>query len=494
MTYFDLAKPTGPRRPVAHNFSPPPKKRFRRIKWLVFLAILIIIAGWGVSLLFSKTNQIFTTQQNIFTRIGNLIISPDKHLIGEDEGMINILLMGVGGVGHDGAHLTDTMVVAQINTKTSEVVLTSIPRDWGLVLPNVGYNKINAAYAYAYRDNPHTAGDAAIAAIERVTGLEIPYFAVIDFRGFVRAVDNVGGVDVIVDQTFTDATFPNDYPNDTRGYLAPITFTKGPAHMDGRTALIFARSRHSGNNNEGSDFARSERQKKIITGFKERVASLNITNLSTINNLLSDFTENFRTNLEPYELKRLADLGVDIKNENIYSFSLEPDGVLICSSLVDPATGRPAPRPVVPDPAETKEPIPAGGETEATTEPTLNIIYVVIPCADKTLADIHDFIIKAPILAKLRTEGAVVEIQNSVGKTGLANQLFGNLADFGVTVKFTTFKGKVPYEQTLLYDNSHAGKPHTIDYIKNNYNLTISDVNYPASSADFVIVVGKDQL
>src|SRR6185436_5076257 len=137
-------------------------------------------------------------------------------------------------------------------------------------------------------------------------------YAVIDFKGFVKAIDDVGGVDVVVDKSFTDATFPNDYPFDTKGVIAPVTFPKGSQHMAGQRALIFARSRHSENNNEGSDFARSERQKKIIIALKEKVLALNLTNLNTINNLLTDFTENFRTNLEPYQLKRLGDIAKKI--------------------------------------------------------------------------------------------------------------------------------------------------------------------------------------
>src|SRR3989344_832183 len=500
MPNFDVINPNGIRPPAGSNFTPPRKRRFRKLKWLLVVVILLTLGLWGVTRVFSRTNQIFTSKQNIFTRIGNLIISPDRPLIGEEDGAVNILLMGIGGEGHDGAHLADTMIVASIDLKSHEVVLTSIPRDFALVLPKVGYNKINAAYAYGYRDDPNTAGDAAIWAAQEVTGLTIPYYAVIDFQGFVKAVNDVGGVDVVIDNTFTDTTFPNDYPNDTKGYLSPVTFAKGPAHMDGRTALIFARSRHSENNNEGSDFARSERQKKIITALKERVLSLNLTDLATINNLLADFSDNFRTNLEPYEMKRLADLAKETASDAIYSFSLEPQTNLICSELVDANTGKhivvPAkPAPETPTATETLATKPtAPAPDSAPAEPQVVPMYVIHPCVGKTLGDIHEFVRLAPILAKLRKEAASLELQNSVGKTGLANKLFGPLADFGVVIKYTTFQGKVPYEQTLLYDNSHNGKPQTLEYLKSNFRLNLSDVNYPASPADFVIIIGKDNL
>ncbi len=484
------------------TYNPPsPIKPNRPRRWRRWVAVLIVVGALigGAYYYLSKTNQIFAGNGNIFTGVINLIVSPDKPLVGEAEGTVNILLMGVGGSGHDGAYLTDTMIVAQINTKTQEVTLISIPRDFALNLPKYGYNKINAAYAYAYRDDEDTAGNVAIAAAEQVTGLTIPYFAVIDFKGFVAAVDDVGGVDVTIDHTFTDATFPNDYPYDTRGYLSPITFKAGPAHMNGRTALIFARSRHSGDAKEGSDFARSERQKKILVAFKEKILDLNLTNLGTINNLLSDFTQNFRTNLQPYEMKRLADMAQKIASDNIYSFSLEPDGVLICSALVDPKTGKPVPAaPVVPPTTTPTTPTtpttgtPTTGEETTPPVPEVVRMYVVQACSGKTLTDIRNFIVNAPLLAKLKQEGAVIEVQNSVGVTGLAAKLFGKVPDVGPKVNYVTFKGKVPYDQTMLYDNSLGAKPKTLDYLKTHYTFVTSDVRFGGSTADFVIVLGKD--
>jgi LCP family protein required for cell wall assembly len=529
MANFDAIQPA-PHHFPDRRFAPPQKKRSKKWKWLFLILILLGGLAFGATRLLSRTNQIFTGNKNIFQRLSGLFISPDKHLTGEDLGTVNILLMGVGGNGHDGAYLTDTMIVASINSQTHEVILTSIPRDFAFDLPKLGYNKINAAYAYAYRDDPNTAGDVAIAAAEKVTGLTIPYYAVIDFKGFVKAVNDVGGVDVTVDHTFTDATFPNDYPYDTKGYIAPVTFTKGPAHMDGFRALVFARSRHSEQNNEGSDFARSERQKKILVALREKVLSLNLANLATINNLLTDFTQNFRTNLEPYELKRLGDIAKNIPADHIYSFSLEPQNNLICSALVDPKTGKrvveppPAPAPLPtptpapapssksispkptstssktsltptpnPVPAPTPAPAPILTPTPTDTAPEIVRMYVVQPCEGKTLADIQDFVRNSTELAKLKKEGAVVEVQNSTGKP-YATSRFKLLADMGITVRYSTFLGKVPYDHTIFYDNSHGGKGNSLEYLKSNYNFTPSDVNYPASDADFVIVIGKDAL
>ncbi|MBI4363422.1 MAG: LCP family protein, partial [Candidatus Doudnabacteria bacterium] len=197
MRSFDINQPKHP----SQTYERPKKKR-RLLKFLILLLILIGM-GWASSRLLSKANQIFTNKENIFIRAGKLIIGADKTLVGEDEGVVNILLLGMGGPGHDGPLLTDTMIVASISVKTNEVVLISIPRDFVVALANQGFRKINSAYAYAELAEPGSGGIVAAAAVEKITGLTIPYYASIDFKGFVKAVDHVGGIDVTIDRTFT---------------------------------------------------------------------------------------------------------------------------------------------------------------------------------------------------------------------------------------------------------------------------------------------------
>lgn len=516
---------------------PKRMSKLKKLTWFVIIFLILGGIGWGVLSVLSKTNKIFTNHKSIFTRVGRLLASSDQPLKGEDNGLVNVLLLGIGGEGHDGAYLTDTMIVASINVKTNEVVLTSIPRDWVYTIPKHGLNKINAVYAYALQDNPNdpnAAGNAAIKAAEEVTGFTIPYYAVVDFKGFVQAVDHVGGVTVTVDRTFSDATFPNDFPFDTKGVLGNVTFYKGTQHMDGRTALIFARSRH-GTNDEGSDFARSERQKKIIDALKEKLLGLNVTNVATLNKLLTDFSNNFRTNLEPYELLRLANIGKQVTSDNTYSLSLEPQGTTICDTTVDQITGNPYIHPVetpTPDPTTsttptsststtTKTPVtsPTGTKTKTLTPtptPTPTVtptpsptptpvptptpelpkqipMYIVRPCNGKTLADVHQLLVDFWDVARLKKEGATIEIQNSTGKSS-ASVSWKKLADFGITVSTVPFSGKVPFEKTILYDNSGGSKPKTLEYLHQHYQFTTADIKYTNTKANFVIIIGSDSL
>jgi polyisoprenyl-teichoic acid--peptidoglycan teichoic acid transferase len=457
MRNFDaIYRPTYQTPPPVFN-KKPPKKRRRRFKWLILLILILGMLGYSGSSILSKTNKIFTNKENIFVRVGRLILGDDKHLKGEESGIVNILLLGMGGPGHEGPFLTDTMMIASIDLLSKEVVLISIPRDFVVSLPKRGFQKINSAYAYAEMEKEGSGGSAAIAATEKVTGLLVPYYAAIDFNGFIKAVEHIGGLDITIDRTFTDS----HYPDNKKGYLEPVTFTKGQEHMDGERALIFARSR-KGNNNEGSDFARSERQKKIIQAFKDKVSSINVTDIKTITNLLSEFTQNFRTNLEPYELKRLSELGKGITSDNIYSLSLEPDNHLICQGIIEDYTSR---------------------------------AYVIQPCEGKTYADIRSYLDYAPTMAKLAKEGAIIEIHNTTGKSYALEQ-WRRSDNMGLEIKYMPFKGKGGYERTILYDNSKGGKEKTLEYLKKNFNFTISDVPYYDASegTDFVIMLGKDAL
>src|SRR6185436_18611365 len=120
-------------------------------------------------------------------------------------------------------------------------------------------------------------------------------------------------------------------------------------------------------------------------------------------------------------------------------------------------------------------------------------IYVVLPCAGKTFADIRVFLTDYMEVARLKKEGAVVEVQDSTGRPSVLKK-FNILNSKGITEKIGIFKGKLPFENTILYDNSHGTKPRALEFLKTNFNPAISDVIYPTSNADFVIIVGRDAL
>ena len=250
----------------------------------------------------------------------------NKGKIEQTEGRVNVLLLGNAGGTHDGASLTDSIIVASYDTETNKATLFSIPRD--LWLDNVGA-KVNTVYQRGKKET----GDGLKYSEEKIgeiIGLPIHYGVRVDFNGFAKAIDLVEGIDVEVPKTFDDYLYPIEGKEDDlcdltekeieitkqeynliKSKLPPETatsegsddtkikvkalassdnriatesadfacryehihFDQGETHMDGTTALKFVRSRH-GLNGEGSDFARSRRQQVVIDAFRAKILSL----------------------------------------------------------------------------------------------------------------------------------------------------------------------------------------------------------------------------
>lgn len=442
-----------------------PRHKSRVLKIILALVLLLIVFLVGAAVL--RANSVLQKISvghtwTFFGGFGQIISSlGDKKLIGEDSGQINILLLGVGGEGHEGPYLTDTMILAQIRPDLGTISLISIPRDYQVTLAdNYGKQKINAAFAYGLGKEKNkdwaTGGQWAREQVEKLSGLTIPYFAVVDFSGFETAINQVGGVDVTVDRTFTDA----EYPNETFGYLPPQTFTAGSQHMDGKTALIFARSRH-GNNEEGSDFARSKRQKKIIEAFKAKALNLNlISDSNTINKLLDVFADHFHTNLSAAEMLHLFKLSHDGKIGSIVSESLDPSTHLLCDGK-DPDTGA----------------------------------YIIFPCSGITLADINSFFKNSFTTGKVTEEDARIWLANSTDNSSLYIAAEKQLRDAGAQV-YQVGYNKDFLNKTVIYQVNP--KPGTAQFIKDN--LGAAEAQFPpsgmkidSSKVDIIVVLGNSK-
>jgi LCP family protein required for cell wall assembly len=231
------------------------------------------------------------------------LIFNNKVEIKKSDGNINILLLGIGGGNHDGTNLSDTMIFASIDQVKNKVTLISLPRDiWSSDLDANG-NRINFAYADGESKRKGGGLVEAKAAVSKILGQPIDYGVRIDFAGFVKAVDMIGGLDVVVNNTFDDYIYPvegkethpcgkteTEIQEFTKTASASaeqnlaiffpcryqhIHFDKGLNHMNGTEALEFVRSRHA-LGQEGTDFARSARQQEIIKATKDKVLSLGI--------------------------------------------------------------------------------------------------------------------------------------------------------------------------------------------------------------------------
>jgi len=353
---------------MSPKVKPTRKKRSRLKKILLGIGLFFLFLLCTIlSFLYFNYKQIVVTPNVEPTRAPNASPTPTPDPLAP----FNILLLGYGGAGHDGGDLTDTMIVAHVEPKVKKVTLISIPRDLWVPIPTNGesviYSKINAAYAIGLDDRKYPnkldiykgqAGGGALAkyAVKQVLGEDVRYFASIDFGGFVRIIDALGGVDVNVPRTFDDNFYPIKGEEDnTCGYTAEelaeihkkysgfqleqqftcryehLHFDKGITHMDGATALKFVRSRHS--DTDGSDFARSSRQQALIQAAKDKVLSLGI-----INNFVpfvTQFASVLRTDVSISEGKKILDIMGDPRDYKIGTIVLSTDNVLKDSFSTD---------------------------------------------------------------------------------------------------------------------------------------------------------------
>ncbi len=128
-----------------------------------------------------------------------MIFSFGKAPVTNREGTVNILLVGIGGRGHEGQNLTDTIMIATINPEKNVVSLLSIPRDFYVKTTQTGNSKINAVYPVALKatpDNENQALEVLAKTVTSITDIPINYYIKIDFGGFITLIDAMGGVAV----------------------------------------------------------------------------------------------------------------------------------------------------------------------------------------------------------------------------------------------------------------------------------------------------------
>ena len=239
------------------------------------------------------------------------------------ETYTNALIVGIDTRETGNLLNTDTIILASYNHKTNNLIMISIPRDFHVEIDPETYwfNRINSIYS-TYEEKGEGEGLLRIReVVTEITGHEIQYHAMIDYKGFVELIDTLGGVDINVENSFTDYMYP-----ERSGYKT-VSFQEGPQFMDGKTALEYSRSRHSLHNNEGSDFARARRQQNVITAVADKVLSSSLLDPQSLMNLFNVIQENVKiskftiNNIEAAvtELKKFRESGES------YSFVLDPN-------------------------------------------------------------------------------------------------------------------------------------------------------------------------
>ncbi len=302
-----------------------PKKK-SKVKLIVWLVILGIILGGGGYLVYKfqgilKASNIQTSPTDL---IGSVITQKEPELKKDENGLTNALLVGIDTRDtNPGLMNTDTIIVATLNPNTNAVTMLSIPRDMWVENPRYpGYfTKINAIYASCEIETPGQGMDCLSQVVEAMTGIKVQYYAMVNIQGLVNVIDMLGGVDINVDNAFTDYMFPTLDDSD----YETVSFEAGLQHMDGVTAMRFARSRHS-QSVEGSDYARARRQQKVIMAMKEKALSLGtLTNPVKVLDILTELGDSVKTSgITTEDIRAGINWASKIDKDHSYTMVLDP--------------------------------------------------------------------------------------------------------------------------------------------------------------------------
>lgn len=269
----------------------------------------------------------------------SIVIDKNSINLKNVNGTTNILLLGIGGKGHDGGDLTDTMILISVNPKKQFVIMTPIPRD--IWLPSIE-KKINEAYALGEEKRIGAGLVTAKDAVAETLGVEAQYAVRIDFTGFEKAIDTLSGVKVYVDKEFIDTKYPRaEHGDDTCGIdistmsatmltedmfpcrYETLHFNEGLIQMNGSEALKYVRSRHA-NDNEGTDFARSTRQQKVLLAFKDKFFSTQtLLSAGKLTELLKLYSEYIQTDIAEDEYASFVKLFFKLKTAKYDTFVLD---------------------------------------------------------------------------------------------------------------------------------------------------------------------------
>lgn len=232
-------------------------------------------------------------------------------------GNINFLIVGYGGRQHQWGMLADSIMLASYNPEQESVTFVSIPRDLYVKYPWGWGGRINALFAGAYykwgRDVNYAA-QVLMDKVAKITGIKPDYYALISFKWFVDFVDYIGGLDIYLKEPFVDPKYPTEDGGYTTFYLPAWE-----VHLDGETALKFARSRHS-----TSDFSRALRQQLLIQKIFEKIKKDKAyLSPSKIKELRGEFNKMVTTNLSLNEM--LGFLRYKDKIKYFFSFVLNAE-------------------------------------------------------------------------------------------------------------------------------------------------------------------------
>jgi len=462
------------------------------IKLLLWLIIFILLGAIAYGAFFLRKLNSFSNKINpeqseqksetLFETIASVAQiaknNPPELRSTADE-RINLLLLGVAGHGKPGQNLTDTIMIANINLKTNQVALLSLPRDLYVTVPDSDWQtKINAIYQSKLNNikNETEAIEPLLRTVEEITALDLHYYVVLNFDGFKKAIDAIGGVNIANEKDIFDARYPGpNYSYET------FDLKKGFQHLNGDLALKYARERHD---DPLGDFGRARRQQQIIQATKNKLFSTSLLfNIRSVNSLFDALGENVKTNLTSRELESFFELSKKLDTDNIINATIDAwnkDSLLKVSHIFY-------------------------GNTPA---------FILIPRVGN-FSEIQDLAQNIFDLNKLKRrreeiikENASVALINKSGDNSIVAKIQKLLSENLVYKNVTVISNpsKELTDITSVYDSNSGTKPFTLDEIATRLPAKVSYAlsdKYLSSSSfkgnkggqktpDIVLIIGKD--
>ncbi len=374
---------------------------------------------------------------------------------------VTVLVMGIDQrTGEtDTAYRTDSMMLLTLDPAGRTAGMLSIPRDLYVEIPGFpDRDKITTANFKG--DAYHLPGggpQVAVDTVELNLGIRVDFYVRINFTAFEALIDKIGGIDINNPYELYDP----EYPDCCFGY-DPFYLPAGPQHLDGSTALKFARTRHT----TGDDFGRAERQQIVVLAVRDKLTSAdNLPNLiANAPQLLATLQGSYTTNMSPEQMLSLALLAKDIPREQITSAVIDQQYI-------------------------------ADFYTAADNQQVL-ILNI------EKFRELRDSMFYTPqppqlsvpnVAGLLANEAAKVEVQNGSLTAGLAGSAGDYLKAQGVNIVLVGNADRSDYASTIIID--YTGKPYTAKWLADTFHVSPSSIlsgNDPDSPVDVRVILGAD--
>ncbi len=371
---------------------------------------------------------------------------------------VNILAMGIDQRSYEeGPWRTDTMLVLTLDPVTMSGGMLSIPRDLWVPIPGYEEGRINTAHylgdAYDY---PGGGPALAVKTVQYNLGVPIHYYIRVNFSAFEELIDLIGGIDIVVEEEINDSA----YPCDDGPCYDPLYIPAGEQHMDGRTALRYARTRHGG----GGDFDRAKRQQQLLVVVFEKITELGMLPqlITKAPRLWETLEGSVETDMRLDEIVALANLAEGMDSQNIRTGVMDQHYTQFWTT-------------------------PSGQQ-------------VLIPIRER-MRELRDYIFTSDVpkpdvddpAARLQEEAATVAVLNGTTTAGLAGSTTDYLVQQGLQVTRTDNADLSDYAESLII--VYTGKNYTAEYIARLLNLPSTAVVHGAdenAEIDISVILGAD--